>query len=171
MAAVHSSDSPPPAVSVGLLIRELTPADRIALAFIFRHLGERSRHQRFLGVKTEHSTHELDYLNEVDHWHREALIAWSPPPRAPIAVARYERCDVFDLADVAITVVDSWQRRGVGGELLLALRERALHAGIRRFTATLFRSNRGAVALARRFDLDAAVPKYGGVVELSGSWR
>lgn len=171
MAAVLSTGSYPGTAPVGLLIRELTAADRVALALIFRRLGERSRYQRFLGIKTELGAPELDHLTDVDHWHREAVIAWSPVPRAPIGVARYVRCDEFDLAELAITVVDDWQRRGVGGELLLALRERALRAGIHRFAATMLRSNRGALALARRLGPDAAVRTHGGVVELSGSWR
>jgi L-amino acid N-acyltransferase YncA len=41
------------------------------------------------------------------------------------------------------------QRHGVGSGLLRALRERAIAAGIRRFTATMLPDNRGADALAR----------------------
>jgi RimJ/RimL family protein N-acetyltransferase len=170
MSAVLSG-GPRPETSIGLLLRELAPADRRALAFIFRHLGETSRYQRFLGVKHQFSAHELDHLTHVDHWHREALIAFSPSPRTPIGVARYVRCSQFDLAEVAITVVDDWQRRGVGVELLLELRERAFRAGIRRFTATMFRDNRGAIALAHYFGPTAVTMRYGGVVELSGSWH
>ncbi len=153
------------------LIRELSTADRLALTFIFRHLGETSRYQRFLSRKSELSERELDHLTAVDHWHREALIAWSPVPRAPIAVARYERCDEFDLAELAIAVVDRWQRHGVGGELMLTLRERALRTGIRRFTATMLASNRGALALVRRLAPDVAVHYHDGIAELSGSWH
>jgi acetyltransferase len=171
MAAVLSTGSCPGTAPVGLLIRELRAADRVALGLIFRRLGERSRYQRFLGIKRELGARELDHLTDVDHWHREAVIAWSPVPRAPIGVARYVRCEEFDLAELAITVVDDWQRRGVGGELSLALRERALRVGIHRFTATMLRSNRGALALARRLGPDAVVRTHGDVVELSGSWR
>lgn len=155
----------------GLLIRELESSDRPALLFMFRRLGERSRYQRFLGVKHALSTLELGYMTNLDHWHREALIAWSLPPRSPIGVARYVRSEDFDLAEVAVTVVDEWQRRGVGRLLVLELRERAMRAGIRRFSATMFRDNPGAMALARCFGPIAAVQRYGAVVELSGSWQ
>jgi len=53
----------------------------------------------------------------------------------------------------------------------LELRQRALRAGIRRFTATMFRDNKGALALAQWFGPTEAVRRYGGVVELSGSWQ
>jgi RimJ/RimL family protein N-acetyltransferase len=133
-----------------VVISELTPADRAAITFSFSRLGNQSRYQRFLAVKRELAPSELDRMTSVDHWHHEALIARSPVPRAPIAIARYVRRDEFDTADIAIEVVDEWQRRGVGTALLLALRDRALAAGVRRFTATLLSSNKGVLALIRR---------------------
>jgi GNAT superfamily N-acetyltransferase len=150
-----------------VVIRELAAADRAALAFIFGRLGEQSRYQRFFTVKRELGADELDRLVAVDHWHHEALIAWSPAPRAPVAVARYVRAGAFDVAELAIAVVDAWQRRGVGAELGLALRERALRAGVERFDATLLRSNRGALALARRLGPLTVTASSGDVVEVS----
>jgi RimJ/RimL family protein N-acetyltransferase len=150
------------------LIRELTPADRNALAFVFDHLGLTSRYQRFMGAKKELTARELDYLTMVDHWHREALIAFRPLPRTPIGIARYERCEEFDCAEVAIEIIDGWQRRGVGAELLLSLGERAVRRGIRRFTATTLAGNRGALALARQFRLEPIARLPDGVIELEG---
>jgi len=137
-------------VPAGVLIRELASSDRAAIAFAFGRLGEQSRYQRFLAVKPRLSERELDRLTAVDHWHHEALIAWSPPPRAPIAVARYVREADFEAAEVAIVVADDWQRRGVGRALLLALRERAMRAGVRRFNAVTLTGNLGARAVARQ---------------------
>jgi RimJ/RimL family protein N-acetyltransferase len=154
-----------------MLIREVTAADRAALAYVFDHLGEQSRYQRFLSINSELGARELDRLIDVDHWHHEALIACSPIPRAPIGVARYVRGEEFDLAELAIAVVDDWQRRGVGAQLALALRDRALRAGIRRFTATMLSSNRGALALARRLGPCAVIRADTDVIELAGSWR
>jgi hypothetical protein len=102
---------PPPAA---LWIRVLTPADRAAIAFSFGHLGAQARYQRFLGATRSLGARDLDRLASVDHWHREALIAWSLVPRAPVGVAEYVRLEDFDLAEVAIAVVDAWQRQGVG---------------------------------------------------------
>ncbi len=132
-----------------LLIRELTPSDRAAVAFSLRRLGDRSRFQRFLRTDGWIGTAELRRLAGVDHWHHEALIAFSPKPRTPIGLIEYVRLEPFDLAELAVTVADDWQRRGVGRELVRALRARAMAAGIRRFRATIMRGNRGALALAR----------------------
>jgi RimJ/RimL family protein N-acetyltransferase len=164
-ARVQASD-PQPRDADGLLIRELTAADSPALVFAFGRLGDRSRYLRFLGTKTRLGARELDHLTGVDHWHHEALIAWSPVPRSPVGVARYVRRREFDVAEVAIAVVDAWQRHGVGHALLLALRTRALRAGVRSFTATSLWDNRGAIALARKLDSCVVVTGRDGVAEL-----
>jgi GNAT superfamily N-acetyltransferase len=141
------------------------------LAFVFQRMGEQSRYQRFLVAKRRLSEADLARLTAVDHWHHEALVAFSPVPRAPIAVARYVRAGDFDVGELAVAVVDDWQRRGVGGALTAALGERAARAGIRRFRATVPRGNRGALALVSRLGPPATTAGYGDVVELTGPWR
>jgi hypothetical protein len=95
----------------GLLIRSLSRADRAALAFGFRRLGRQSRYQRFPSCRPTLSARELASLTAIDDWHHEGLIAYSPPPRAPIGLAYYVRSPQFDLAEVAISAVDEIQRR------------------------------------------------------------
>lgn len=153
-----------------LLIRELTPADRPALLFLFGRLGPQSRYQRFLTGKRELTAADLNQLTNVDHWHHEAVLALSPVPRAPVGVARYVRGQDFDQAEVAVTVVDAWQRRGVGSQLLAALKIRALQAGIRVATASLLRDNRGALALARTLGPWTVRESYGAMIEIQVSW-
>jgi RimJ/RimL family protein N-acetyltransferase len=152
--------------SPALLIREVTSADRAALAFSFHHLGERSRHQRFFTAAPQLRPGDLDRMISVDHWHRETLIAFSSRPRAPVGVAEYVRLEAFDVAEVAVAVVDRWQRHGVGHALLEALRVRAFCAGVRRFEATLLRDNRGALALAHELGECTTVAARGAVLQL-----
>lgn len=90
-------------------------------------------------------------------------------PRLPL-IRELSSADRLALT-FAIAVVDRWQRHGVGGELMLTLRERALRTGIRRFTATMLASNRGALALVRRLAPEVAIHYYDGIAELSGSWQ
>jgi RimJ/RimL family protein N-acetyltransferase len=148
------------------LIRALNRSDRHAVAFSFARLGARSRHQRFLGAIGALTDAELDRMTGLDHWHHEALIACSPAPRAPIGVAEYVRLAEFDEAEIAVAVVDGWQRQGVGAELVRALRARALNAGIRHFTATALRGNRGALAVAHGLGRCSIVGAYRDTVEL-----
>jgi Acetyltransferase (GNAT) family len=46
-----------------------------------------------------------------------------------------------------VTVVDAWQRRGLGSALLARLSERALEVGIEYFTAEILAENRTMLAL------------------------
>lgn len=147
-------------------IGELGPSDRPALRFIFDHLGPDSRQQRFLHPKLALGARELDELTCLDHWHHDALIARSAHPRVPIGVGRYVRGEEFDLAEVAITVSDRWQRRGVGMRLLLELRERARRAGIRRFGVMTMRTNEGALHLAHELGPCRVMSFSAGVIEL-----
>jgi GNAT superfamily N-acetyltransferase len=148
------------------VIDELTAHDRAALEFEFRRLGEQSRYQRFQGIKRELTSRELEYLTAVDHWHHEALIARSAFPRAPIGVGRYVRGATFDVAEIAIEVVDGWQRLGVGRALLSELRERAIRAGIHRFMATMLADNRGALGLVKSMGWESRVHTRGAIAEL-----
>jgi RimJ/RimL family protein N-acetyltransferase len=156
-----------------ITIRELLPSDRRAVAFAFAHLSAQSRYQRYFSPKDELAPRELVRLMSVDHWHHEALIAFSPSPRAPIGIARYVRLDDFEAAELAIEVVDDWQHRGVGTALMAALSERARAAGIRRFHVSMLRGNHAARALVRKLGpptLPAtALAAAGNVVELSYS--
>ena len=152
-----------------ITIRELAAFDRRAVAFAFGRLSERSRYQRYFTAKPALTPRELASLVDIDHWHHEAMIAFSPPPRAPIGIARYIRLDEFDTAELAIEVVDGWQRRGVGIALLVALMERARAAGIRRFQMSMLRDNVAARALAGHFGPATVIAAAGNVVELSYS--
>jgi RimJ/RimL family protein N-acetyltransferase len=149
-----------------IIVTQLTPSDRAAIEFSLRRLGAQSRYQRFLGAKTAFSRRELDRMTHIDHWHRESLIARSPVPRAPIGIAEYVRREEFDVADIAVAVVDEWQRRGVGTQLVRALRSRAISAGVRRFTATVLAENKGALALLGHLGPYEVTSVEGPVLEL-----
>ena len=52
-----------------------------------------------------------------------------------------------EVAEVAVTVADDWQRRGLGRALLVRLASRARREGIHRFSAFVMSENAGAVKL------------------------
>ena len=59
-----------------------------------------------------------------------------------MGVARYIRdADDPRAAEIAVTIADDWQGRGLGTELLARLSDRARQAGIGRFTATVSADN------------------------------
>ncbi len=145
--------------------RPLDPSDRRAVAFVLRHLGEHSRYTRFLSAQAN-LDRETGRLLDTDHWHHETVIAQTASPRVPIGVADYVRLVRFDAAELAVTVVDDWQRHGVGRLLTRELAIRARAAGIRTFVISISTENRGGIALAGRIGAMRVVGRYGTTVDL-----
>lgn len=130
-------------------LRPIAPEDKELLAASFERLSEQSRYRRFLTAKSKLSRTELAYLvDEVDHRDHEAIMALDPISGAMLGIARYVRSkDDPEIAEVAVTVADDWQRRGLGKALLDRLTYRARQEGIRRFSALVLGDNRPALGL------------------------
>jgi GNAT superfamily N-acetyltransferase len=150
-----------------VLISRLTPDDAPLLADAFARLSEESRRLRFLGPKPSLSAAELRYLTEVDGHRHEALSAIDPATGQAIAIGRFVRNpERPDSAEVAITVADGWQRRGLGRLLLERLADRAREEGITSFTALVSHDNRKMQGLLKGIDPPARVSHTaGGVAE------
>ena len=125
-----------------ILIRPIQPDDKPLIVDGFNRLSDRSRQRRFLTPASELSPEDLAYLTEVDHKRHEALLAIEPFEGRGVGVARYVRVPGDrECAEVAVAVVDEWQRRGVATALMQALSERARETGIQRFTALVSPEN------------------------------
>ena len=148
-----------------VLIRQVQPADAPLLADGFARLSDQSRRMRFLARKDQLSAAELRYLTDVDHHDHEALGALDQADGRGVGVARYVR-DAEDrhTAEIAITIVDDWQGRGLGTELLTRLSGRARSEGIRRFTALVADDNRAMAGLLRKMSANL-VGRSPGTVE------
>jgi acetyltransferase len=70
-----------------------------------------------------------------------------------------------DTAEMAVTVIDDWQRRGVGTVLLHALVDRARENGVRRFGAFVLSSNDAMITLLRELGETRLIGREGGVHE------
>jgi RimJ/RimL family protein N-acetyltransferase len=130
-------------------VRPVRSTDAALLADGFARLSERSRQQRFLGVKNHLTVAELRFLTSVDHHDHEALGALSRDGRG-VGVARFIR-DSEDpaSAEVAITIVDEWHGRGLGTKLFELLSDRARAEGVARFTATVAADNIASIKMVR----------------------
>ena len=125
-----------------LRIRPIRSTDAAGLNAAFERLSAESRRLRFLATKNGLSDSELRYLTDVDHHDHEALVAVSRLTGRGVGVARYVRNPTArDTADLAVTVVDAWQGRGVGAALVQQLSRRARCEGIRAFTALMSADN------------------------------
>lgn len=126
-----------------VVIRRLGPDDAPELRDGFARLSKESRRLRFLTVKPSLSESELRYLTGVDGRDHEAICAIDPAREEGVGIARWVREEPGgSRAEVAVTVADAWQRRGLGTILLEALTERARAEGIKEFTALVASDNR-----------------------------
>jgi len=133
-----------------VLIRQVQSVDAPLLADGFARLSADSRWMRFLTPKKELSSAELRYFTDLDHHDHEALGALDNGDGHGVGIARFIRhADDPYAADIAVTIVDDWQRRGLGSELLARLSDRARQEGIRRFTALVAAENVAVAGLLR----------------------
>jgi GNAT superfamily N-acetyltransferase len=133
-----------------VVIRQVQSGDAPLLAEGFARLSMESRQLRFLIGKSSLSPAELRYFTEIDHHDHEALGALDPEDGRGLGIARYIRhLDDPEGAEVAVTVIDEWQDRGLGTELLKRLADRARQEGIRHFTALVDVDNEAVQALLR----------------------
>ncbi len=124
-------------------IRQGHRSDRELLLEGFERLSPESRYRRFLVAMPELSEEMVRYLTEIDHHDHEAMIALDERTGEGIGVARYVRSrERPDTAEVAVTVLDDWQGRGVGTLLLEAICVRAREEGIGTFTALMLATNK-----------------------------
>ena len=146
-------------------IRQVACGDAPLLADGFARLSVRSRRSRFMRDKNRLTEAELRFLTCIDHHDHEALGALGPDGRG-VGVARYIRdTEEPRAAELAITVVDDWQGRGVGSALLMLLADRARDEGIKRFSAVVLATNREIIEVLEGLGQFRVDSREGGTLE------
>ncbi|MGZ4197905.1 MAG: N-acetyltransferase family protein [Solirubrobacteraceae bacterium] len=148
-------------------LRQGHRADRQLLLHGFERLSPESRYRRFLVAMPELSEEKVRYLTELDHHDHEAIIALDETTSEGIGVARYVRDPQRqDVAEVAVTVIDDWQGRGLGTLLLEVLSARARAEGITTFTALMLATNQEMMDLFEALGPMRIVDREIGTVEI-----
>jgi RimJ/RimL family protein N-acetyltransferase len=135
-----------------LLVRHVRPEDKWIIAKGWTELSETSQRRRFLAPKPRLTESDLRYLTEVDGQSHVALIVlradnWN----RLVGVARFVRlCDDPETAEVAITVGDPMQGKGVGRQLGVLIADEARKRGVKRFVASILSDNVPALRLMRK---------------------
>ena len=150
-------------------LRLVHRGDRDKLAAGFAALSARSRYLRFLSDHSTLSENELTFLTEVDQVDHfcigAALLDDDDHEGEGIGVARFVRDPKRpESAEAAITVVDAWQRKGLGKLLLVRLVEAARERGVVSFRTTLLASNEPVRKLLRGLDPEVEIVGQGETV-------
>ena len=146
-----------------LRLRAPLAEDADALLEFFADLSDRSRYLRFhgfpaLGPKLVEPVIDPD-------WDDRGALVGSLDGRT-VALANWVRLRDPRIAEVAFTVDDRFQRRGIGTRLLEQLAARAAEAGIEEFVAEVLHDNDAMIAVFRDAGFDVARVADGGEVEI-----
>jgi len=119
------------------------------LGAIMVGLSPQSRYLRFHTPITELTPELRRVLLDVDGVRHLGLVA-ETGAGDPVGVASvFRNRQRPGEAEIAVAVVDAWQRRGVGRRLVTAAAERARGLGVRRLTARVLPGNAAALGLFR----------------------
>jgi len=151
-----------------LYFRPLGKEDRELLRRGFDHLSNEGRYTRFFHQVTHLSEEQLTYLTDVDQRDHFAWVAVVPgtDPAEGVGISRWIRLrDDPTAAEVAVTVVDDYQRKGIGRTLLALAARSALEAGVKSFRAWIISDNKATLAMLHKM---GASPGHweSGVLEL-----
>lgn len=114
-----------------------------------------SRFARFGQGVSSLSEQELDYLSDVD---QRGHVAWGASVEGEVAgVGRYIVSEDGRSAEIAVTVLDHMQRRGIGRTLFEALTSVARHDGIREFTFEAQADNAAVMSMLRGVEITPLV--------------
>lgn len=128
-----------------------TPDDRAMLLSAFEQLSPRSRYLRFFTAMPRLPEGVVDRLVDVGSRGKVAVVVFElDNPTSLVGVVRYFRTPGTDRADVAFTVLDEWQGRGIAGLAFAKCVELAQAEGITTFTASTLSENTQMLSFFRR---------------------
>ena len=129
--------------------------DKSLLVEGFQKLSTLSKHYRFHSPKASLTTQEVNFFLDVDDYDHFAIGALEKIKEKVhgIAFIRYIR-DTTDVttAEVALAIVDSHHRLGLGSKLYSELIQHAKKNNIKTFTHYILNENRGMLNLLKKFD-------------------
>lgn len=138
-------------------VRELHRAEAgRAVDTVFHGLSPHSRYLRFHTPVPRLTAAMRERLTDLDGHRRTAVVAESR--RTPVGIARLVATG-DDTAEVAVAVVDPWQRRGVGTRLVTALGELAARLRYAELHGDVLGENEAVLRLVRRVFLGARLTR------------
>ena len=151
-------------------MRPIIPEDEPLLHEAVSAMSERTVYFRFFTPIKRLSDAMAHRLAVVDYKDRFALVATTHRPSTKeriVGVARYDRAAGTEVAEVAVAVIDEFQRRGLGGALLTILAHVAREHGIKSFSLIVLPENQQMLGLLRKMGWIHQARLSGGVYEIS----
>jgi len=153
-----------------LHLRPIVAEDEALLHEAVAAMSERTVYFRFFSPIKRMSDALAHRLAVVDYNDRFAIVATTHKPGSKeriVGVARYDRATQTDIAEVAVAVIDEFQRRGLGSVLLAELARVGRVHGIRSFQLIVLPENREMLGLLHKMGWIHQAKVVGGVYEIS----
>jgi RimJ/RimL family protein N-acetyltransferase len=143
-----------------ITIRAVRPQDADRLQAYIRGLSSEARRNRFLGAVSELAPARLKHLTQMDRPGEMTLLACAETREEPqmIAEAVLVKAPNSQRCEIALSVADAWQRKGVGTLLLRNLECRASMLGADFLFGDVLRTNTAMKCLARRAGFSIQTP-------------
>jgi GNAT superfamily N-acetyltransferase len=125
----------------------MTDVDAPAVLEVFAHLSPDSLRYRFFSPVHHLTAGVAADLVRVDDERRVVLLAFDDHDRLAGEARAVRHADDPATADVAVTVADEYQRRGLGSKLLKLVGKASLDVGIDRLAGHVLVDNPGGRAL------------------------
>ena len=145
------------------IVWSLLPGDRERLRELYEELSPASQFHRFL-TPVPHLTetmlhHLVDEVDGIDHVARVVFVLDDDKVGSPAGIARMIRySDDPAAADIAVTVRDEYQGRGVASPLLQEIMRRR-PAGVKRIVTEVATDNVPSLAMLRRLGAMTTEPR------------
>lgn len=138
-----------------IIYRPIHPTDEPRMRDLFYKLSEQSKFYRFMGHLKRVPRSQIDDFVYIDHRSEVCVVGVLPSASGEeiIAVGNYYLDPKTNKAEVAFTVADAWQRRGIGTFMLKHLTRMARRNGISGFTAEVMAENKGMQTVFNRSGL------------------
>src|ERR1700730_5225223 len=135
-----------------VMVRAISPQDADRLQAYTRNLSGSTRRNRFLGAVSELAQTELDRLTHMNRPGELALIAFARMggEASMVAEAIQVIAPESQRCEIALSVTDAWQRKGLGALLLRNMECRARVLGARYLIGEVLRTNDAMKGLARK---------------------
>jgi len=149
-------------------IRALRPGDRGGLLAAVDRSSAQSLYRRFFGVRRNFTEQEIKAFSNVNFIDHVALVAVVEEHERPAIVggARYIVLRP-GRAEVAFTVIDEYQGKGIGKKLMHHLVDIARAAGIQEFIADVLPENTRMLNVFAKSSLRSKIERKAGVVEVT----
>ena len=149
-------------------LRPVKISDEPLLKDFFYSLSANSMYRRFLSARLDMPHERLQDFVVVDYTRRMVILAVIEEGRKEkvVGVGEYSINEGSHTAEIAVAVLDAYQNKGIGTELVRYLTHLARKQGLLGFTAEVLQENKPMLHIFKKMGFDIQSSQEDGICEL-----